>query len=49
MLISILTFTILNPALSSFENCVDPYQLASQKPADLDLHCFLTFLLMHGI
>ena len=24
----------------SVENCVDPDQLASQKPADQDLHCF---------
>ena len=23
-----------------FENSVDPNQLASKKPADLDLHCF---------
>ena len=22
------------------ENSVDPVQLASEKPADLDLHCF---------
>ena len=25
---------------SRMENSVDPDQLASQKPADLDLHCF---------
>ena len=27
------------------ENSVDPDQLASKKPADLDLHCFLLYLL----
>ena len=26
--------------ISYFDNSVDPDQLASQKPADLDLHCF---------
>ena len=25
---------------SRMENSVDPDQLASEKPADLDLHCF---------
>ena len=28
--------------MSCFENSVDPDQLASEKPADQDLHCFLT-------
>ena len=27
------------PAISSVENTVDPGQLASKKPADLELHC----------
>ena len=35
-----LTFTMRNWDISCFENCVDPDQLASQKPADQDLHCF---------
>ena len=26
--------------ISCFENSADPDQLASEKPADLDLHCF---------
>ena len=35
----------INPVLlimvvNSLENSVDPNQLASKKPADLDLHCF---------
>ena len=25
---------------SGVENCVDPDQLVSENPADLDLHCF---------
>ena len=28
--------------VSSFENCVDPDQLASQKLGDQDLHCNYT-------
>ena len=31
--------TILNSDISCFENSEDPDQLASQKPADLDLQC----------
>ena len=37
--------------ISCFENCVDQDQLASQKPADLDLQCFLPtckYMLMQG-
>ena len=30
--------------ISCFENSVDQDQLASQKPADLDLQCFLSNL-----
>ena len=33
----ILNMLILD--VSCYENNVDPDQLASQKPADLDLHC----------
>ena len=35
---------------SKFENSVDPNQLASQKPADLDLHCFQNrvYMMMEG-
>ena len=35
-----LTITILKLDRSHFENSVDPDQLASQKPADQDPHCF---------
>ena len=35
----ILTLTMLNKDISCSENNVDPDQLASQKPADLDPHC----------
>ena len=35
-----LTHTILIPNISHFVNSVDPEQLASEKPADQDLHCF---------
>ena len=31
---------MLNPDICCFENSVDPDQLASQKPADQDQHCF---------
>ena len=34
------TLTILNLDILCFKNSVDPYQLASEKPADMDLHCF---------
>ena len=33
-------FTPRISVTSRVENSVDPDQLASQKPADLDLHCF---------
>ena len=36
------------PDISHFENSVDDEQLASQKPADLDLHCFQNFLNVHS-
>ena len=32
--------------VSSCENCIDPDQLASKKPADQDPHCFLLGLYM---
>ena len=35
-----LTLTMMNPDLSHFENSVGTDQLASQKPADQDPHCF---------
>ena len=36
-----LTLTLLlNPEISYFENSLDHDQLASQKPADHDQHCF---------
>ena len=31
---------MLNQDISHFENIVDPDQLASEKPADQDPHCF---------
>ena len=34
------TTTVLNQGISNFENSVDPDQLASEKPADQDPHCF---------
>ena len=34
------TLTMLNMKISCFEYSVDPDQLASQKTADLDPHCF---------
>ena len=33
------TMTLLNQGIFNFENSVDPDQLASEKPADRDLHC----------
>ena len=38
--LAIFTLSMRNPDISNFENSVDPDQLASEKPADLDLHCF---------
>ena len=39
-----ITINILSLDIYCFENCIDPDQLASEKPAekpaDLDLHCF---------
>ena len=35
-----LTLITLNLDISCFDNNVDPDQLASEKPADQDLHCF---------
>ena len=37
---SYITLSMLNTDISHFENSVDPDQLASQKPADLEPHCF---------
>ena len=34
------TFSNKHAFISSVEKSVDPDQLASEKPADLDLHCF---------
>ena len=34
--------------ISGFENSVDLDQLASEKPADLDLHCFTLSLKRHA-
>ena len=34
-----LTLTMLNLDIAHFENSVDPDQLASEKPADLNPHC----------
>ena len=34
-----LTLVLLNPIYPAFANSVDPDQLASKKPTDLDLHC----------
>ena len=42
--LQILTFTILHLDVYYFENSVDLDQLASQKPADRDLHCFTILL-----
>ena len=41
-----LIFSKLHPDLSHFENSVDPDQLASQKPADQDPHCFSICMLI---
>ena len=38
--LTIFALSMLNLDISNFENSVDPDQLASEKPADLDLHCF---------
>ena len=35
----LLTLVLLNPDIPSLCNNVDPDQLASEKPTDLDLHC----------
>ena len=43
---------MLNMDIFSFKNSVDPDQLASEKPADLDLHCFPSvckYILITGI
>ena len=37
---NIKTYTMLNQDVTFFQNSVDPDQLASEKPADQDLHCF---------
>ena len=34
-----LTFLLLNTTCPVLTNSVDPDQLASEKPTDLDLHC----------
>ena len=40
--------TKLSPDMSSFENSVDPDQLASEKPADLDPHCFYSACILES-
>ena len=47
-LLHIHTHTMLNMDISSFENSVDPDQLAFQKPADQDPHCFPLCMLLHA-
>ena len=47
-------FKVFNPCHAkpeyiAFENSVDPDQLASEKPADQDPHCFPLCLLIIGI
>ena len=37
--------TMINLDIPCFENSVDPDQLASQKPADQDSHCFPLYLI----
>ena len=37
---NVLTLTMLNLDVPCFVNIVDSDQLASEKPADQDLHCF---------
>ena len=39
---------MLNPDISSFENSVNLDQLASQKPADHDPHCFQLYLRIYA-
>ena len=39
-----LNLTMVHPDISYFENSVDPYQLASKKPANQDTYCFPTAL-----
>ena len=36
----LLGYQLLACITRGVQNCVDPDQLASSKPADLDLHCF---------
>ena len=38
------SFITLGPDMTFFKNNVDPDQLASEKPDDLNLHCFLLYL-----
>ena len=38
----LLTLIMLSMDISYFENSVDPDQLASRKPADQELRCFLS-------
>ena len=42
--LSALTLTVLNLGIPCLENSVDKDQLASQKPADHDPHCFICLL-----
>ena len=44
----ILTLIVLNSHISCSENSVDPDQLASEKPADQDPHCFVFNLLVNS-
>ena len=37
--LELITLVLLSPDMPAFANSVDPDQLASMKPTDLDLHC----------
>ena len=38
---SLFNLVLLNSDVPTFANSVDPDQLASKKPTDVDLHCLL--------
>ena len=51
-LLNCLTSTILILDISCFKMCIDPDQLACEKPADQDPHCFhssCSYMLITGI
>ena len=43
-IIQVLTLFLLNPNISYFANSVDPDQLASKKPTDLDLQFAIQYV-----